>query len=56
LSGEELNAWDGFFVSDGDTDLGWGHALLGHGDDELRDTSWGVSDPSWASSLEWSDC
>jgi hypothetical protein len=56
LSSQKLNAWYGFSVSDGDTDLGWGHTFFGHSNDQLTDTLGSVSDPSGASSLEWSHC
>lgn len=46
LSSEQLDAGDGFLVSDGDTDLGGGHALFGHGDDEFGDGFGGVCDPA----------
>ena len=46
LSGEELDAGDGFLISDGDTDLGGRHSLLCHGDDEIADGAGGVCDPT----------
>jgi len=46
LAGEELDAGDGFLVSDDDTDLGGRHTLFSHGDDQITDGSGGVCDPT----------
>jgi hypothetical protein len=55
LSGKQFDTGDSFLVSDGDTDLGGAHSLLGHGDDEIGDGPGGVCDPARGSSLEGSD-
>jgi hypothetical protein len=55
LSCQKLDAWDGFSVSDGNTNLRWWHTLFGHSDDKLTDTFGSVSNPSGTSSLERSD-
>ena len=52
LASEQLDAGDCFLVSNGDADLGWGHALLGHGDDKLTDALGSVGNPLGTSPLE----
>jgi len=59
LSSEELDAGDGFLISDGNTDLGWRHSLFGHGDNKVRNRPGGVCDPTSVSSFKrsnsWAD-
>ena len=52
MASKELNAGDGFLISDGNTDLRRGHTLLCHGDNEFTNAFRSMRHPLGASSLE----